>query len=106
MKPSRGLGAAGVCAHAVPAGTMASSSGRAMVAPAPLENGAPRQVLLEQEHAQTPRFEAPLTGVPYDYDQKGALRLSLTRSSEPAPSRPRLLSSGTRRSSQCQARST
>src|SRR5687768_14305782 len=35
-KPRRGCGAAAVCAHAVPAGIMASSSGSAMVAPAPL----------------------------------------------------------------------
>ena len=36
MKPRRGLDAATVCASAVPAGIMASSNGRAIVAPAPL----------------------------------------------------------------------
>src|SRR5882672_7538519 len=36
MKPKRVAGLAAVCARAVPAGIMASSSGRAMAAPAPL----------------------------------------------------------------------
>ena len=36
MKPSRAAGAAAVCARAVPAGIIASSSGSAIVAPAPL----------------------------------------------------------------------
>src|SRR6187551_4077366 len=35
MKPRRGSGFAAVCASAVPAGIMASSSGSAMAAPAP-----------------------------------------------------------------------
>src|SRR5687768_12958810 len=38
MKPKRLAGAAGVCARAVPAGTIASSNGKATAAPKPRRN--------------------------------------------------------------------
>ena len=50
MPTNRGFGVGRRLRQSVAAGTIASSSGSASVAPAPRRNGSPRDVLLGDEH--------------------------------------------------------